>query len=371
MRRFSPGPGHARVMQEVTVTPRRCYRLSAWVKTEGLQPARAFRIQIYAGDRSLVPVDLGIPATTDWRQVSILFNSMKHERLRVYAGLWGGRDGRAWLDDLRLEEVGPVNVLRRPGTPVSVRTEDGKTLYVEGQDFAPLVDPRLNPSRTDHEAPPLRLLPGGRIREGERLRVSWYHPVPINQGQVGICMSEPKVYEIWRTQARLMQQHLKPRKFLMSMDEVRHGGTCAACKARKMSMAEILGECITRQTQMLREASPGAEVYVWSDMLDPNHNARADYYMVEGDYSGSWKHVPNDLVIACWYYEKREPSLKFFSDLGFRTFAAAYYDGDTLDNPRGWLEALARTPRARGIMYTTWQEKYDLLAPFGDLVSRR
>ena len=34
-----------------------------------------------------------------------------------------------------------------------------------------------------------------------------------------------------------------------------------------------------------------------------------------------------------------------------------------------WLDALATTPRARGIMYTTWRNKYDLLAGFGDLVS--
>ncbi|MCX6634467.1 MAG: hypothetical protein NT090_05175 [Acidobacteria bacterium] len=60
-----------------------------------------------------------------------------------------------------------------------------------------------------------------------------------------------------------------------------------------------------------------------------------------------------------------------FSGLGFRTFAGAYYDGDTLDNPRGWLEALDQTPNAAGIMYTTWQSKYALLADFGDLVSKR
>ena len=43
--------------------------------------------------------------------------------------------------------------------------------------------------------------------------------------------------------------------------------------------------------QMIREASPEAEVYCWSDMLDPNHNAHGDYYLVEGDFTGSWQHV--------------------------------------------------------------------------------
>jgi hypothetical protein len=145
----------------------------------------------------------------------------------------------------------------------------------------------------------------------------------------------------------------------------------AVLAAVSTAMAEILGDCISRQAEMLRDVNPEADVLMWSDMLDPNHNAHGDYYLVEGDFTGSWKHVPKDLAIVCWYYAKREPSLKFFSDLGFSTLAGAYYDGDTLENPRGWLEALDQTEGATGIMYTTWENKYGLLAAFGDLVSPR
>ncbi|MCX6909466.1 MAG: hypothetical protein NTY01_15685 [Verrucomicrobia bacterium] len=369
--KFNPEHGHGRIMQEVAVTPRRCYRLSVWVKTEGLKPARTFGLQVLADKRSLAPFEPNLAETGDWRKLTLVFNSLQFDRVRIYAGLWGGKEGKVWLDDLRLEEVGPVNVLRRPGTPVTVRSEDGKTLYEEGRDYAPLSDPQLRPTRPDHDAPPLRLLPGGRIRDGERLRVSWYHAIAVNAGQVTICMSEPKVYEIWRAVAKALAQHVGAKKFLLSMDEIRAGGSCAACKARHLTMGEILGDCITKQVALLREASPGADVWCWSDMLDPNHNAHGDYYAVEGDYTGSWQHVPKDLGIVCWYYKQREPSLKFFSDLGFRTLAGAYYDADTLENPRGWLEVLDRTPNAQGIMYTTWRNKYDLLAPFGDLVTKR
>jgi hypothetical protein len=91
---------------------------------------------------------------------------------------------------------------------------------------------------------------------------------------------------------------------------------------------------------------------------------------VEGDYTGSWEYVPKDLIIACWHYGIRDESLKFFSEHGFRTLGAAYYDGDDLENCKGWLESLRRTPNAVGIMYTSWRNKYALLGPFGDLVSR-
>ena len=313
-----------------------------------------------------VPVE----PTADWRQFTIGFNSLGFEQVRIYAGVWGGRDGRFWLDDLRIEEVALVNVLRRPGTPLLVRDAQSDTKYEEGRDFATVTDPQLD-FRFDHDGPPIRLLPGGCLRDGQKLQVSFFHGIAIHDGQVTVCMSEPKLYEIWQRQTELIERHLAPRRWLLSMDEIRAGGSCEACRSRQLSMAEILGDCLTRQYQMIRRANPKAEVFVWSDMLDPNHNARDNYYLVEGDYTGSWKYVPKDMRIVCWYFEKRRESLAHFSGLGFQTLAGAYYDGDTLDNPKGWLESLDKTPGAVGIMYTTWQNKYALLAPFGDLVSRK
>ena len=122
-------------------------------------------------------------------------------------------------------------------------------------------------------------------------------------------------------------------------------------------------------TRAITSLEPDAAVYAWSDMLDPNHNAHGDYYMVDGDFSGSWDFVPPELRIVCWRHSTRRASLDFFSARGFRTVAGAYYDGDDLSNPLGWLEALRDTPGAEGIMYTTWQNRYGLLADFGDLVS--
>ncbi|MBM3815047.1 MAG: hypothetical protein FJW20_25790 [Acidimicrobiia bacterium] len=67
----------------------------------------------------------------------------------------------------------------------------------------------------------------------------------------------------------------------------------------------------------------------------------------------------------------RNESLAHFSRLGFQTLGASYYDADDLENPKDWLASLDATPGALGIMYTTWQNKYELLAGFGDLVSAR
>jgi hypothetical protein len=182
-------------------------------------------------------------------------------------------------------------------------------------------------------------------------------------------MSEPELLAIVAENARQIHALLAPSKWMLSIDEIRAGGSCEACKRRGIGMGRILGEFVTHVSGAIRALNPQAAVYAWSDMLDPNHNAHADYYLVDGDFTGSWEHVPPDLRIVCWYYAKRRESLNFFSKLGFHTVAGAYYDGDDLSNPIGWLEALRDTPGAEGILYTTWQNKYGLHAAFGDLVS--
>ena len=370
---LDPKNGHARVMQEINVHPYRYYRITCWVKTDGLQGR--FRIQVLTEDgRALAPYDPGVPETTDWRKVTMAFNSLEYDRVKLYAGMWGGKAGRLWLDDLKIEELGLVNVLRRPGTPVTVVSDDGKTVYNEGSDYENIADPELNPWRgADHDPPPIRISPNSRIADGQRLRVSFYHSVVVNRSQVSICMSEPEVYDIWREEARLLHQQLRPQKYLLSMDEIRAGGSCAACKARNMSIAQIYGDFITRGTAIIRQVNPQAEIVIWSDMLDPNQNADSlkwsTYYHVSESYHGSWNYIPKDLIIACWYNKIRRKSLDHFSGLGFRTIAAAYYDADDLENPKQWLAELDDTPGAQGIIYTSWRNKYELLGPFGDLVS--
>jgi hypothetical protein len=360
--------GNARIMQEIAVQPNRCYRVSAWVKSEGLQPASAFRLQVLGLDgRALAPWTANLPSSTDWRKLTFGFNSMDRTRVRLYAGTWGGRAGKFWIDNWRVEEVGLLNVLRRDGTPVRVEGES-ESVYEEGIDYQPIADPMLN-FRFDHDGPPIRLLPNTRITSGERLRVSYYHGVSVNDGQVAACMSEPAVLEIVARNARLIHEYLAPRKYILSIDEIRAAGSCDACKRRGLTLAQILGDFVTRGLEIVREINPEAEVFAWSDMLDPNHNARPDYYLAGGDYTGSWDYVPRDLNIVCWYHSRRKESLKHFSSLGFRTLAAAYYDADDLDSTKGWLEALKETEGATGIMYTTWENKYGLLPDFGDLVS--
>lgn len=356
--------GNGRVMQTIRVKPHRCYRVSLWVKSEDLRPG--LRTTVLASGRELAPRTFNLPPTTDWRQITFLFNSQEHESVSVYVGVWGGNKGKLWIDDWTVDEVGPVNVLKRSGTPVVVRSEDGSTVFEEGRDYAPLQPAAPQPYRDDHEPLPLKVLQGGRIQNGALVKVSWYHSMLIYDSQVTVCMAEPELEEIFDHEAKLLAEHLKPSKVLLNMDEVRMGGTCEACAGR--NMAELLGSCVRRQVQAVRKYSPGTQIYVWSDMFDPHHNAKPGYYLVKGDYTGSWNHIPKDLVIAVWGGKPRPDSLEFFAENGFSTLIGCYYDAEDLQEVQDWLDLARKTPRVRGLMYTPWLKKYELLTGFGELL---
>lgn len=363
--------GNARLMYEVKLKPYRNYEITTWVKTENLNPAENLRFQIYSGDgRTLKIYSAKINPTSNWTKIQFDFNSMNYDAVNLYAGVWGGISGKFWVDDLRISEIGLANVLRRPGTPIVVKSAANGESYQESKDFKTINDPKFN-FYSSHDGPTIRILPNSRIQNNDTLLVSYYQGLAINNSQVSLCLSEPKLYELWRERVQQLHEVLSPKKYLLSMDEIRQGGTCAACKSRGISMAEILGDCISKQSEILKELNPQNEIFIWSDMLDPNHNAKDNYYLVDGDFTGSWNYIPKDISIVCWYYEMRDKSLAHFSNLGFKTIGAAYYDGADLDNPKGWLESLANTENSIGIMYTTWQNKYQLLTPFSKLVLER
>jgi len=376
--KFGKSRDDGRLIQKINVRPYRLYRISFWVKTEDLDPSNPFgsgRFRVEAlggGERRLSFFDPQVPGTTDWRKVCVGFNSKNYESVTVSLGVYGGKTGRFWLDGLKVEEVGLINLLRRPGAPLVVKNEQSGVVYEEGRDYERTEDIMLN-FLFDHEGPNIKLLTGSRIKQGMRLRVSYYQGTAIYQGQTPICMSEPAVYQIWRKQMRLYQQVFQTDMYFLNTDELRIAASCEACKKRGMSAPEILGDCVNRQIRIVREVNPDARFFIWSDMFDQYHNAnkRDYYYLVDEDFYGSWNYIPKDITMVCWHHRNRDKSLEHFSSLGFKTLAAAYYDGDDLDNVATWLESLDKADGAVGIMYTTWLEKYDLLEEFGDMVSKR
>ncbi|MDO4569626.1 MAG: hypothetical protein Q4D38_04515 [Planctomycetia bacterium] len=364
--------GHGRVFQRLKVVPHRNYQIKLWYKTEGLAKRNVFRVQIYGKNGGLSSSFPAVPedGTQDWKMTTLSFTTYEETEILFYVGIWDGTDGTLWLDDMTIEAKNMTAPVQRPGTPLVVKNAKTGEIYEQGNDFVPEVF-RMRDFKNGVQKSPIRIPEGSRIEEGCALELSFYVPALTIKGQASTCMSEPELYEGFEESAAQIMALLAPKKWFLSMDEIRAANTCKACEDRNEPLGNILGECITRQYEIIQKVRPGAQVYIWSDMLDPNHNCHADYMRCRGDFSGVWDRIPKELIISCWYHKKREESMAFFSQHGFRTQAAAYYDVDTLETSREWLDVCRRTPNCTGIMYTTWRHRYELLKDFGRMLQEK
>lgn len=350
---------HCRLAQPLKLQPHRQYRISFWLKTENMVPADP-EVKVLSADagRQVSFQTFHAERTQDWKQYDLVFNSGDQADARIYLGSWGGRDGKVWWDDLTVEEIGLVNVLRRPGCPVTVRGENGTT-YEEGRDYQKVVDPQLQPYRAYHTPPVVKLTPGSRISEGERLRVSYYHPVIVYEDRLTGCISEPKIFEDWRAEIKQAEELLHPAAFLMSHDEMRVMNQCALCQSKKMTPGELLAWNVKQAGQIIHDVRPDAQVWVWNDMFDPMHNAVDHYYAVNGPLAGSWKGLDPSIGIVNWHGGLKGKNCKFFADLGLKQILSGYYDGDEDGSAiASWIENTRGIPGIAGAMYTTWEDKY-------------
>jgi hypothetical protein len=372
---YSPQYGNGRVSYWTRVRPFTEYHVSAWVKTEDLQPSSATNISVLSNaGYNLAYNDLSIPATTDWRKIDFTFNSLEADTVGIYWGVWGARSGRIWWDDLVLEETAFVNLIRREGAPLSLVHPILAIAYTEGRDFDTLRDARMGmlsyAGNYDmwHTPPALRVRSGGMLKDGDTVLASYFHTVLIHGSQVTCTMSHPEVYDILDRDFRVLDSVLNAKTYFMQHDEIRTMNWDAGDEARGLSPAAILADNVRQCREIIERHHPGADVWVWTDMFDEYHNAvQGSYYLVRGDLRGSADIIANDLGMVNWNGREGtvQNSLDFFADRGFRQISAPYYDSDE-QQIRRWKEWTRDTPNFRGMMYTTWAQRYNHLEPFGD-----
>jgi hypothetical protein len=367
------GPrGNRRVSKPLKVRPWTQFHVSAWIRTEDFASASDARMfAIGADGRVLSHSNLGVKKSQDWTEHHAVFNSLESSEVRFYVGVWDCGAGRMWLDDVRVLEEPFVNLVRRPGCPLKVTDESGKTVYEEGRDFAELRDERLGTTpyageyTLYHQPPVLKALPGGRIKEGQRLIASFHHAVTIYDNQVPCSLTEPKVFEIVEDQVRRVNELFRPTRFFLSHDEIRVAGWSQPEMASGKTSGELLAENVRRCVAIVKEVNPDAKLCIWNDMFDPHHNARDQFYLVRGDLAGSWEGLSKDMTIINWNSGEAEKSLPFFAQRGHRQVLAGFYDAPP-ERIKPWLAAGKDTGSIRGVMYTTWQSDFSQLEKFAE-----
>ena len=284
--------GHGRICQEVAVRPWQQYLLRVWMRADRLD-ADEVKVIVLANGRTLQWQHLSIgdrwigqarDLTTDWVEQKVAFNTLANERVLVYLGVWGGKTGRVWWDDMRIEPAPTLNLLRRESLPVTVRGEDG-TAYEEGRDFERIEDAAMGRSGwpgnydTRHDPPPIKLTANSRIAEGQEVLFSGYHATLVYDGQVTASLGEERVFDLCAEEIAKAKDAIAPDGWFLSHDEIRCGGF----EPGDPAAGALLAENVRRCTKLAKDKP----VYVWSDMFDPNHNAKDGYYLVATSLEGS------------------------------------------------------------------------------------
>ncbi|MFC1582822.1 hypothetical protein ACFL4W_04715, partial [Planctomycetota bacterium] len=123
------------------------------------------------------------------------------------------------MDDMELTECGAVNLVRREGCPLKVTNADATIVYEEGKDFETWNDPKSGnspwPGSFDdyHEEPPIVLTADSRIKDGDTIKVSYYHAMTTLWGAGFPCWLNEDVFKYGREQIENMEKYFKPKKY--------------------------------------------------------------------------------------------------------------------------------------------------------------
>ena len=368
-------PANCRLEQSFTVKPWRQYHLRLFYQTQGFSGGPqlfAFADGNLSADRINQP--LHFPNTTGWTQMDYTFNSGPHSTIEILLGIWGGSQGSLWFDDISLEETGLEYVLRGSGTPLSVYDPNNSShVFAEGTDFAPISDPQFAGPTSSffqdnwHQPTTPTVPSGSSLKPGQIVAMNYYAIQP-EYGDAGVSLTDPASLS-WRQAAATAMAPIfsSAQGYFFEYDEMRHMNSTPSAKAMNMTPAQLLDWHFNGTYQLYRSLNPNATIYAWGDMFDPNMNAVNNYYLVEGDLTGSWTGIPTDVVIMNWNIWNLKTSATWFATPPYahRQVIAGYYDsGDGGASATAHIAAISGIPGIQGLMYTTFADDYSQIANF-------
>lgn len=379
----------ARMRTRLAASPFQHYRLSLQIKTDELQgkvEVQPFGIlDIRRGNhrhgRRLCYTDLAIASSQDWTTYDLTFNSLDHSMIDLHIGSWGAERGNYSIRGIKLESCGAVNLIRSETAPIEVKLVNTRGVsgydsvrLTEGIDFETWEDPLLGNDPTSgsfgawHQAPAIRLKRN--IPNGSHLEVSYYHTHVIGSDQVCASLGNFRFQELLKDHIRRVAVQFPNCDWMMNHDEVRLLGwmpTNIPELGPSPDSEEVLAHNIQTCQQSIMSVAPQADLWVWSDMFDPYHNAIDQYYLVRGSLARL--QLPRGIGVINWNKEKKAESLKYFEVRGHRQVVAAYYD-EPLEQTKHWLDCIP-TNDIQGVeafLYTTWKKDYQELEAFSQLV---
>ena len=362
------------------VSPARRYRVSCEVQTENLAvaprvPIGGVMLSVRTANEALM---LGskqpyLKPTQDWTPIEFTFNSFDETNvlLTVTCGANGGgrkalgfndeevsaAGGRFRVRALKVDELGIEQPVVREGAPFAVRRADTGTACGPGTDYTPPKTPRHITFSGPCE--PVSFPVAAGIPEGTRLLVSSYEPIYYWGMQNSLCLTTPGFDRWIERSARALSETFGLKKWLISADEIRNECRCETCVASGCDVGTRFARAVTRMRATVKALCPDADIYMFADQVDPNHNAEEHCCGCHTPFTGCWNLMPKDVIMCPWYGGKCETCIAFLDSQGFRTHGFGYYDKptdeQTVEICTRWRDALLKAKGGRGLTYTSWK----------------
>ncbi len=233
----------------------------------------------------------------------------------------------------------------------SARAQDkNRTLFREGRDYKIV---SLDP-------PIFRRLPGSKIANGDSVFFTGDIYDPREARFHKPCPSEPRVYAAQADAIQATVKLLHPKTIHIGHDEVGLVNADSRCQKRGLPGYELFAEQLNKAFQNVKDADPNIDVELWSDSINPYHNAAQIHLEKTADL------LTRRFIVAHWFYDVNSPKevdlmekgLDFFLRHGFRVVVCPW---EHLTNHQFWEKLLQtyslHNPNVLGIMHTEWSGK--------------
>lgn len=340
------------VRQTVRIPAFRLFRVRIAFKPKDAGDAETLFLAAYQGGRYLTAIRYAQPAGPGrWHRHGLVFGSFRGGDTEIRIGIYEGQGKahRIWVDEVGFEELGATNILRRPGCPVVVRNERGRA-YTEGHDykFIGAEAPRWQ-AATGFEASdePVRIIipPKSTIRNGERLRVSYYSPFCHFARLAPLCLNYDRVYDFFLSGIGPLKKALAPVAYHLATEYIATANWDQVCVGTKKTPGGQWGDSLKRQIKILSQDSVPPLCFVRSEMYESWNNPYKDYCVCNGTFEDAVRYLPNNVIVINANYAREEAkSPRFFASAGYRqVIAGATGVGE-------WMQANAEMPGIVGVM---------------------
>lgn len=239
-----------------------------------------------------------------------------------------------------------------------------KVIYGEGE---PAGYPLRRGESTDSPTTIKRTM-NSNIENGQTVKVtfSYIGPDPWNVYKIRYCRSDQRLHTdgpdnfIWRWCTQPIK-YLNANIFNLEMDEIRVFAWDKKCLDSGKSRSQIFADDIKYYYNTIRKYQPKAQIMMWSDMLDPFHNAKL--YRTQQVIDILTKYWMDDIIMVPWNYEYIKESIDFFSNRGFSVVASSQEQINKISVAPKWAKFLRdrfeNEDKIYGIMHAPWDYDYD------------